>query len=533
MPAVHGQGAQEKLHRLQTLTDAALAHLSLDEMLDELLERVRELLDADTAAVLLLDPSAEELVATAAKGIEEEVRQGVRIPLGQGFAGRVAVSHRPLMLEQVNDTNVLNPILLEKGIQSLMGAPLIASGSVLGVVHVGTLTPRRFTEEDAELLQLAGDRAALAISAHLSNHERAATAVLQRSLLPERLPTIRGLQFAARYVPGEPGNLGGDWYDVLLLSPDLVGLTIGDVVGHGLRAAVVMGRFRSALRAYAIDSDDPAVVLSRLDTLATRFEPNEMATALYGVLDRTTGTFRYATAGHPPPVLAVPNGEARLSEVPTDPPIGTGITRKRHNHLLEIPPDATMYLYTDGLVERRGDTIDRGLARLRAAAEPGLPDVGCSRIMKTLLGSEALGDDCALLAVRRHEVMPAGFELLVPARPTSLATVRAEVRRWLRTTDATADDVIDLLVAIGEACANSIEHAYGASDGKVSIRARIEGSTVEVSVADRGTWRAPQGQDRGRGMTLMRKLTDNVTISRRPEGTEVTMQRRIGASESA
>ena len=154
------ESAEDQLRRIQALTDTALAYLDLDELLDELLERVRELLRADTAAILLLDPSGRELVATAAKGIEEEVRQGVRIPVGGGFAGRIAATRAPLFLEEVDHTNVLNPILRDKGIRSLLGAPLLSGGRVTGVVHVGTLRPRQFTDEDVKLLQLAGDRAA-------------------------------------------------------------------------------------------------------------------------------------------------------------------------------------------------------------------------------------------------------------------------------------------------------------------------------------------------------------------------------------
>ena len=158
-----GTSKYESLRKLQAVTDAALAHLSLEELLDELLERIRDALDADTAAILLLDTETNELVARAAKGIEEEVEQGVRIPVGLGFAGRVAAAVEPIALEDVDHADILNPILREKGIKSLLGAPLLVRGKVLGVVHVGTLEPRRFGRDDFSLLQLVADRAALAI----------------------------------------------------------------------------------------------------------------------------------------------------------------------------------------------------------------------------------------------------------------------------------------------------------------------------------------------------------------------------------
>jgi signal transduction histidine kinase len=166
-------GEAERLQRLQALTDAALAHLHLDELLEALLLRTRELLGVDTCAVLLLDEQERELVARAAVGIEEEVEAGVRIPVGRGFAGRVAALKQPVILDDVDHADVLNPILHEKGIKSMLGVPLLVAGNAIGVLHVGTLTPRDFNEGDVELLQLAADRAAVAIEhARLFQAER-------------------------------------------------------------------------------------------------------------------------------------------------------------------------------------------------------------------------------------------------------------------------------------------------------------------------------------------------------------------------
>jgi signal transduction histidine kinase len=155
--------ARLRLERLETVTDAALGYLELDELLAELLTRTRELLNTDTAAVLLLDEQADELVARAAVGLEEEVEQGIRIPVGGGFAGRIAAERHPIVLDDVDHADVLNPILREKGIKSLLGAPLIVSDRVLGVIHVGTLEPRLFTPSDQVLLELVASRAALSI----------------------------------------------------------------------------------------------------------------------------------------------------------------------------------------------------------------------------------------------------------------------------------------------------------------------------------------------------------------------------------
>lgn len=164
MPAPGAGGPDAStLVKLQQVADAALAHLSVEELLEELLVRVRDVFAADTCAILLLDEAGNELVARAAKGLEEEVEQGIRIPVGAGFAGRIVASRRPLAIEDVDHADVLNPILREKGVKSLLGAPLLARGRPLGVIHVGMLRHRVFTADETELLKLAAERAALGL----------------------------------------------------------------------------------------------------------------------------------------------------------------------------------------------------------------------------------------------------------------------------------------------------------------------------------------------------------------------------------
>jgi K+-sensing histidine kinase KdpD len=173
----------ETLRKLQAVTDAALAHLSLDRLLSELLERIRDALEADTSALLMLDRERDELVARAAKGLEEEVERGTRIPFGKGFAGRIAATRDVVTIEDVDHSYVLNPILREKGVKSLLGAPLLIGEDVLGVVHVGTLTPRIFTPDDVELLRVVAGRAALAIDRALAYEDLLRMTELQREFI--------------------------------------------------------------------------------------------------------------------------------------------------------------------------------------------------------------------------------------------------------------------------------------------------------------------------------------------------------------
>ena len=223
------------------------------ELLIALLDRISAVMGTDTAAILLLVPERDVLRARAAKGIEEEVEQGVEIPVGEGFAGRVVAERRAIAIEDVDHADILNPILREKGIRSLLGVPLLVEGRPIGVLHVGSLTPRRFSAEERDLLQLGADRAALAIDHAILFEQRRLAETLQRRLLPQNLERVGGLEVASRYLPAVGETLGGDWYDAFALDRDRVALAVGDVVGHGIEAAAVMAQLRTALRAYAAE----------------------------------------------------------------------------------------------------------------------------------------------------------------------------------------------------------------------------------------------------------------------------------------
>src|SRR5256714_11356934 len=183
---------EDRLEDLEQITDAALAYMSLEEMLSELLERIRSVLEVDTAAVLLLDEDRRALVARAARGLEEEVRQGVQVALARGFAGRIAAERRPIVIEDLSRADVVNPILRQRGISSMLGVPVHVEGRVIGVMHVGTLRRREFVEDDITLLQFAADRVALRIDNATLSEQRSVTAIMQRTLLPEAFPVIPG-----------------------------------------------------------------------------------------------------------------------------------------------------------------------------------------------------------------------------------------------------------------------------------------------------------------------------------------------------
>jgi serine phosphatase RsbU (regulator of sigma subunit)/anti-sigma regulatory factor (Ser/Thr protein kinase) len=520
----------EQLRRLLRVADVALAHLSPEDLLDELLVRVREILDADTAAVLLLNKQTSELVATAAKGLEEEVEQRVRIPLGKGFAGRVAAERKPVVIGRVDDRNVLNPILREKGVSSLIGVPLLVRGEVLGVLHVGTLAPRTFTDADAELLQLVAERVALGLHVRLYEQERRMTETLQRTFLPESLPEVPGLRLTAKYLPATDPGIGGDWYDVFVLPSGAVALAMGDVSGHGLRAAALMGRIRNALRACALEVENPSEAVDRLDRLMELLDVTDIVTLLFGIVDTELSEFRFVSAGHVPPLLIKPDGQSSFADDDWgNPPLGIGHLHPFRENIVPLEAGTSLLLYTDGLVERRDESLSEGLERLRGVSAPMRlspnPAEAIESAIRSLLDGREPADDIALLLVDL-EAESTRIDLRIAADPAALVTVRRAFRRWLSDLGVPRRVSDDVITAVGEAGANAVEHAYGPMGGWLHVLASCEADTIQVTVSDGGRWRRRQS-GRGRGSTLMRSVMDSVEIETSDAGTTVTMQRRL------
>jgi anti-anti-sigma factor len=325
--------------------------------------------------------------------------------------------------------------------------------------------------------------------------------------------------------------VGGDWYDVFPLAGGRVGLTIGDVVGRGLGAAGAMGQLRSALRAYALQESSPALVVERLSELVDELGGPlpQMATLVYAVLDPETGTLRFASAGHPPALLIGGDGEASFLEEGRSPPLGVPGARVREAEVV-LEPGSTLLLYTDGLVETRGESIEAGMEALRraAAGPPGDLEALCDERLLAVLPSSAPPDDVALLAVRLLPVAGDRLELAFPAEASALASVRRTMRQWLSSQGASPDEVHDLVLACDEAATNVLEHAYGLGGGSLEVEATRMAERVSVTVRDRGHWRSPREGERGRGFVLMNALVDDVEVVPGPEGTEVRLHRALG-----
>ncbi|HEY1277601.1 MAG TPA: SpoIIE family protein phosphatase [Thermoleophilaceae bacterium] len=522
--------ASERLRALQSVTDTALSYLPLDELLDELLRRVVEIMDVDTAAILLLEADGRSLVPHAARGLDGELDLGVRIPVGAGFAGRVAAGHRPVVVTDVQGAGILNPVLRGRGLKSLLGLPLLVEGRVMGVVHVGSLQNRVFDDADVGVLQMVGDRAAIAVRDRMIDRERGFAEAMQQILMPA-LPEFPWITLSGRYMPAAEARLGGDWYDAFALPGGRLGLAIGDVAGRGFHAAAIMGQLRSGLRACAMDGSPPDDVITRLSHLLRQLDRGSSATLLYLVIDPLRDTLAAAAAGHPPLLLSDGEGAFDYLDLPPSVPLGT-VRAPRYGRT-EVPFDAgaVIVLYTDGLVERIGEALELGFERLRAAvsAAPRDPKDLCDSLLAGVLPEGPTRDDAALLVARTLPIT-GKFAARLPAEVDSIPLLRRLLGRWLQDAGASEVELEEIALSTSEACANVIEHAYAPGEAAMEVEASLsaDGDAV-VSVRDHGHWREPRGRHRGRGFVLMRGLMDSVDTIRDDEGTTVRLSRRLEA----
>ncbi|OBF21534.1 SpoIIE family protein phosphatase [Mycobacterium sp. ACS4331] len=399
------------------------------------------------------------------------------------------------------------------------------------VVYVELGERRTFTSEERTLLTVLAGRLGQGLQrVHLLDQQRETALALQHAILG---PAVSS-GFAVRYQPASrPLQVGGDWYDVVNLDDGRIGLIVGDCVGHGLSAATVMGQLRSACRALLLEHPSPAAALIGLDRFATHLPGARCTTVFCGVLNPETGELEYSCAGHPPPILVHADLSTELLEDARATPLGLPHRRRRPEASVIIPPRATLVLYTDGLVERRRESLDDGIARAVGVVRDDrsiLLDGLARQLMSTLTPTSGYQDDVALLLYRQ----PAPLEMEFDSDATQLATVRTALRGWLRRAGVSRDQALDVLIATGEAIANAIEHGHRDAPGTVCLRATAWSDRLKLTVIDTGSWVKPQpaldtpaAPFRGRGITLMRALMQDVDIEPETTGTTVHLHAKI------
>jgi serine phosphatase RsbU (regulator of sigma subunit)/anti-sigma regulatory factor (Ser/Thr protein kinase)/transcriptional regulator with GAF, ATPase, and Fis domain len=429
------------------------------------------------------------------------------------------------MLRSLRDGDLLAPNATRPG---TAGIALQHPEGVL-VVWIRLAEERPFTLEDQTLLTVLAGRLGQGLQrVHQVDQQRETALALQHAILgPADLPH----GFTARYqAASRPLQVGGDWYDIVELEDGRIALVVGDCVGHGLAAATVMGQLRSACRALLLDHPSPRAALAGLDRFAARLPGAQCTTAVCAVLDPATGELVYSSAGHPPPILVFADGTTQTLEGGHTIPLGLRPDRPRPEARVVIPGRATLLLYTDGLVERRGKALDNGIARASELVQGGRDstlDELANQIMSRLAPRQGYQDDVVLLLYRH----PAPLEMDFPAHVSQLAPTRAALRSWLSQTRVDPERAHDMLVAAGEAVANAIEHGHRERpEGIITLRATALVDRLQLTIADTGSWKPPRPAaegNRGRGITLMRALMRDISIHPEAAGTTVHLSSRI------
>jgi PAS domain S-box-containing protein len=429
------------------------------------------------------------------------------------------------LIESLRDADLLTTVTDGVG---TAGIALQHPRGVL-VVWVELSEQRPFTPEDQTLLTVLAGRLAQGLQRVYQLDEQRETAVaLQHAMLgPANLPG----GFTVRYHPASrPLQVGGDWYDVVDLGDGRVALIVGDCVGHGLAAATVMGQLRSACRALLLEQSSPGAAFAALDRFAARLPGARCTTAFCAMLTLDTGELVYSSAGHPPPIMVYADGTTVMLEGGHGLPLALRPGRSRPEARVKTPARATLLLYTDGLVERRGSSIDDGMARAADLVQNGRAqtlDEVADHLMSRLEPAGGYPDDVAMLLYRQ----PAPLAMKFAADASHLAPSRAALRSWLTQAGVEPDQIQDVLIAAGEAVANAIEHGHrDRPEGMVSLCATAVVDRLQVTVADTGAWKTPPEDadiSRGRGIALMRGLMEDFTIRTNDAGTTVDMYARI------
>jgi PAS domain S-box-containing protein len=411
------------------------------------------------------------------------------------------------------------------GLGTAVIVPLVAHGRAQGTLHLVDVDPASGRPEAARhIAEELAARAALAIdnSRQYEREHRVASA-LQRAMLPARLPAHERIDLSSAYRPAESGSrVGGDWYDAFIIADGQVAVSIGDVGGHGVEAAVAMNEARQALRLSALEGMSPAQTIQRANAALMLNDEHPIITAAFGVIDFARSTFEYSCAGHPPPVLAPLHGPARYLSGGGI-PLGVDAAAPFPTLECALEPYATLVLYTDGLIEFSRN-IERESARLLDGLTAKVCDLspdGAGVLLRYMVVERPF-DDIAVLTVTVLPERAEDVELRLPAAPSSAAIARRLAARFARVARLSPERTFDLTIAVGEAVANAVEHAYRDTTGDFVLRLMLRDGKVAGEVQDLGIWRdCLPGPERGRGLAILRATTQRLEFERSPNGTTV------------
>lgn len=410
------------------------------------------------------------------------------------------------------------------------GLVAVLSGTGNLALWLELRTPRWVSGEDRLLVTVLISHLSLAMQ-HVLQFEsaRETSLTLQRAMLPPVQPPPG---FTVRYEPAVPPlEIGGDWYDVLPIGEHHIGIVVGDCVGRGLPAAAIMGQLRSSARALLINGAEPAVLLEQLDSAASLI-PNAYCTTVFlAILDTETGMLQYSNAGHMPAVLAGPApGTTTLLTDAASVPLAVRRKEPRPQTTYALPSGSTLMLFTDGLVERKHESIDDGIARAAdvVAQTMALPlDTVADAVLRKLAPAAGYDDDVAMV-IYRHQHTPLRIETVAAA--DQLVRIRHRLADWLRAGGITGELAADIVLVVSEACTNCVEHAYrGFAAGTMSLEVSLNGDEVRTRITDRGSWKMPAANpgNSGRGLPLMQLLSDSIELDATATGTTADITFRV------
>ena len=365
---------------------------------------------------------------------------------------------------------------------------------------------------------------AIAQAAQLAHHHRVSDR-LQRAMLPARLIAAEGITFDAAYRPASSeAEVGGDWYDTFEIGNGIIGLSVGDVTGHGLEAAVGMGEIRRALRAAALATASPAAVLDAVESIVSS-QGLGMATAIVGIFDTANFVLRYASAGHPSPVLVTASGD--VHQLPGGGTLlGLGEPVASRDWTVTLAPDSTCYFYTDGLIENNRNIL-AGEQRLLEVLELMAIEErrGAHELHARVIGEGPSSDDCATLMLHRDSTRAAMVERYTySALPAFASLARNAIDNYAARLEIGIEQRFNLKVASGEAIANAIEHGEQSVDATFAVEMIAGGGQLLLRVESRGHWRAtPAQSNRGRGIPIMNACARTVEISSTSTRTHVIL----------
>lgn len=401
----------EDMTRLNELSVRLSIDPHLGAILPEVLDSVITMQRAASGVIMLHDPEADDLYLAASVGLDDTYLKAVgRVARGVGACGQAMALLEPVIVADVERSDIFAPYLgaaRAAGYRAVYSSPLISRrGRLIGTLATYFPGVHRPSERDVRTTALyAGFAAEVIDNARLYEREHAVADSLQHALLPDDPPVVSGLSIATRYLPVTDGALvGGDWWDVFPVANGQVGLAIGDVVGHNLKAAGIMGRLRAQLRAYAWLDSAPESVVSRLDTLIRGLREGDLASLVYATWDSGTSELAFSAAGHPPPLLVTPEGSVEYLELAGGPILGASLQAVTYGETrLHLPVGSSIVFYTDGLIEHRHEPITTGLDGLAEVVRQNSslgPEGLADEILAKCVTNEARTDDVALLILK-------------------------------------------------------------------------------------------------------------------------------------